>query len=464
MGELRPGVYVTITNASPRERAAVQLGTVAALFRSGWGPVAVAKQLASIEELEALYGTGDRVIVGQEAFLGGAEKALAFRLGGAGAVKAFRNLQDTTGGAPVDVVKIEALYEGIRGNGFSLTIRDSLTDATKRQLLVYEGTTLLETIEFAKGAAGEVDALVAAVAASGSVWITASKLAPGNGTMAAIATQAMAGGVDPTIVAQSYTDALAAIEAEDWNVLATDNEDGAIATSIAAYIARVRTDGKKVMAVVAEPSSVAWATRCANAAAFNSEAVVYVANGFTKADGVSYEGYKVAGRIAGMIAGTPVTLSLTHAVIPTATGLVDGLTVDEIKQAIQSGALVFSLSRMKQVQVEYAITTLVNPPDNLDDGWKKIKRVRTRDNLVERIEAAWDPLIGKVSNSPDGRATLRAMGQGVINEMITEKALLSGNVIEDPAHPAAGDSAHFLVSAIDPDNAEKLYAAAGFQF
>jgi len=100
----------------------------------------------------------------------------------------------------------------------------------------------------------------------------------------------------------------------------------------------------------------------------------------------------------------------------------------------------------------------------MDAGWKKIRRVRTTDNLMDRIVAAWDPLIGKINNSPDGRATLIAAAQGIINKMIAEGALLRGSIFEDPNNPPVGDSAWFVVQVDDLDSAEKVYITFQFRF
>jgi len=58
------------------------------------------------------------------------------------------------------------------------------------------------------------------------------------------------------------------------------------------------------------------------------------------------------------------------------------------------------MSAQKQVHIEYGINTFVTPTADMNAGWKKIRRVRTRDNLMDRITATWDPLIGKINNKP----------------------------------------------------------------
>ena len=464
--KVRPGVYVRSTNAGPAELPGVIQGVVAALLRASWGPLASVQSMESLDSVEFTYGSEGTIAVAQEAFRGGARRVLAYRLGGGAPAKASKTLQDTTA-TPVDAVRIDAKYEGVRGNSFTLTIRDSLTDPTgTRELLVYEGTTLRQTIQFVKGSAGDGEpaALVAAVAASGSSWITATKLADGSKILATVSNVPMAGGVDPTVSGQSYSDGLTALESESWNVLVADSEDAAIHATLQTYIDRVRSQGKRGILVVGEPTSVAFATRCADAKAFNDPAVVYVANGFTGSDGAIREGYKAAARIAGMVASAPVTSSLTHAIVTGATGIVEPLANADVETAISSGCLVFTSNARGQVQVEYGINTLVSLSADQDAGWKKIRRVRTRDNLIERIVAAWDPLVGVVNNDANGAATLMAAAQAVVNQMVAEGALLGGTVTLDPANPPSGESVWFIANVDDLDSAEKLYLTFQFRF
>ncbi|WP_027717299.1 phage tail sheath subtilisin-like domain-containing protein [Desulfovirgula thermocuniculi] len=459
--KIRPGVYVRVTNIGEPPEAIIPQGIVAALFRASWGPLGQVTYLENADAVTATFGSSGTIDAALEAFRGGCRRVVGYRLGSGGA-KAAITLKDTAA-TPADVVTITAKYEGVRGNNFKVTVRDSLTDTTKRELLLYEGVTLLQVITFAKGT-GEPQALVDAVNASNSPYITATKLADGNGVLATVTQQALTGGQDPTVDGASYSAGLSAIEAIDWNVLAVDSEDPATHVAVQTYIDRVRNEGKRVIAVVGEPTSVQLATRLANARVFNDPAIVYVANGFKGADGIIREGYKAAARVAGMIAAANITESLTHAVVKGATGLVGALTNAEIEQAIQSGALVFTLSAQKQVQIEYGINTFISPTATMDAGWRKIRRVRTRDNLMDRIAATWEPLVGKINNSPEGRATLIAVAQGVINKMIAEGALLSGTIYEDPNNPPAGDSAWFVVAVDDLDSAEKVYITFGFRF
>lgn len=467
--KVRPGVYVRVTNIGEPAQAIVPQGIVAALFKASWGPLGTHTVLESVNSIADNYGankeTTDTIDTITEAFKGGCSKVIAYRLG-TGGTAASLILKDTNT-SPANVVTITAKYAGTRGNDFGVILRDSLTDATKRELLLYEGVTLRQTIAFTKGATGDGEpaALVNAINASNSPYITASKSADGNKILADISTtQKLTGGLNPTVASGDYTTALSKIETIDWNVLVTDTEDAANHAAIKTYIDRVRSEGKRVIGVVGEKTSIDLATRLSDAASFNDPAIVYVANGFKGSDGVAKEGYKSAARVAGMIAAADITDSLTHTIVANATEVVGGLTNAQVEQAIQAGALVFTMNANKQVQIEYGITTFVTPTADMDAGWKKIRRVKTRDNLMDRIAGTWDPLIGKINNSPDGRATLIAAAQGIINRMIAEGALLRGSIFEDPNNPPVGDSAWFVVQVDDLDSAEKVYITFQFRF
>lgn len=456
---IRPGVYVRVTDVGEPPEAIIPQGTVATLFRASWGPLGEVVTMESAEAIPAMFGSGGTTDVIKENFRGGCRRVLGFRLGSGGA-KAVNTLQD---GASVNVVKLEALYEGTRGNDFTVTVRDSLADENKRELLIYEKTTLRQTVEFAKGTA-EPQSLVDAIKESNSPWVTATKIADGSGVLAETTQSPLTGGEDPTVTGEDYSTGLLAIEAIDWNALSVDTNDVITHAVVQTYIDRVRNEGKRVIGVVGEPTSVEMATRFANSRAFNDPAIVYVANGFKGSDGITREGYLAAARVAGMIAGSQITDSLTHAVVRGATEIAGALTNAEIEQAILSGALVFTMSAQKQVHIEYGINTFITVTADYDAGWKKIRRVKTRDNLIDRIAYTWDPLIGKINNSPDGRATLIAAAQGIINKMVGEGALLGGTFMEDPNNPPAGDSAWFAAYVDDLDSAEKVYITFGFRF
>jgi hypothetical protein len=223
------------------------------------------------------------------------------------------------------------------------------------------------------------------------------------------------------------------------------------------------------MGVIGEPATgtnaVALADRLTHAAAYNDYQVVYVGNGFVDMSGDVHEGYLAAARIAGEIAGTPSNEATTRLAVQNAVGLSEILRNHQIEDALTSGMFVFSRSSANTVWIEQGINTLVLPRTAQDEGWKKIKRVKVRFELFDRLVRTIDPLMGRINNNDDGRMTIIQLGNEVCNAMVSEQKLLPGARLElDPDNRPQGDSAWFLVFADDVDALEKSYFAFGWRF
>lgn len=460
----RPGVYFREVNGGGVDLLGARNGVVAVAFKANWGPLGEIVTLTDPSEIYGYFGddsvAGSNVAILEKIFLGGASIIKAIRVG-TGGTKAAHVLKDTTEGAPVSVVNLTAKYAGTRP--LTITIKDSLAVTTLRECIIYSGTKELMKVTFAKGA-GEVDALVAAINnATGSI-VTATKAAAGNGVLAAV-TQAVftTAGASPTIAANDYDAAFNLLESAVWNTLCVDTNDVAVHALVKAFINRANDSGLMGIAVIGEPTSVAYATRKTNAAAFNSVNVVYVLNGF-KIGSTTYEGFDAAAVLAGLLAYLPANDSPTHKVIPGATEIVGPLTHTEIVECLASGAIVFTVSASGAVWIEQGINTLITLGANQDAGWKKIRRTKTRFELIQRILENSEGIIGNAGNDSNGRATFIAIANGVIGQMIAENKLLSGSVYEDPSNPAKGDSAWFVVEVLDLDSIEKVYITYKFRF
>lgn len=474
--QIRPGVYEQVTTSSPPPPPS--LGIVGAVFRASWGPLGVATKLQTYDQIAATYGLpsgiASTVDVAQQAFLGGAQSVVAVRLG-TGGVAAHLACLDSGSTAATGIL-VTAKYPGIRGNTLKVTIRTNLIDGSKRDFLVYEGLTLRETVTYTVTGADEAQSLVDAVAAAGSSFVVVTYVAIGTGTLLNQVGASLASGADPAILAADYSAALLVLEPQDWDVLVTDTDDvvitgsspndlASIRTLIQAYVDRVRAqDDNLCIGVLAETTAISLATRQAHAAAINDFAIVYVGNGFNTVAGADVEGYRAAGRVAGMIAATPITQAVTHQVVPDGASVAGPLAVSDIINSILNGLLVFSAATRGAPQIEYGITTLITPDANHDIGWKKIRRVRTRDFLMESIIDNWTPLLGVVNNDSNGRATLVARAEAIMTNLINRGALTAATIAVDPANPPSGNTASFIATVQDTDSAEILLVNFSFAY
>lgn len=465
IGEIkdRPGVYFHESSEPDVVIPGATNGVVAVAFKANWGPLGEIVSLSSYNEIAAKFGddsgANSNVNILTRIFEGGASEIKAVRVGSGGTLASI-TLKDTASTA-ADVITLTAKYAGTRG--LTVTIKDSLSVSTQREFIIHSGTVKLMEVSFEKGT-DEINSLIAAINANTESIVTATKVADGNGTLATLSQVAFTtAGVSPTVAASDYSDAFTLLEASAWNVICVDSDDVAIHALLSAFITRATNSGLMGMAVIGEPTSVSFANRKAHAAAFNSQNVVYVANGFGNDTEVS-EGWKAAAHAAGYIAYLPSNDSVTHKVITGATKVVGALTNTEVIEALRSGCLVFTMSASGNVWIEQGINTLVTLSSDQDRGWKKIRRTKTRYELIDRINIATENIVGNVSNDDNGRATFIAAANGVINAMIAENKLIDGTVDLNPAYTPEGDSAWFLIDVHDLDSIERIYISYLFHF
>lgn len=454
--KVRPGSYFNIQKKGGNAAASVMNGVTAVIFKADFGPLNTAVELSAEDGYEKTFGTGLTTDAMREAIAGGAKTIIACRVGNGG-TKGTITLKDAEGEAALTVT---AKYPGDKD--FTVTIREKLSDSALKECIFYAGTTEFEKLEFTAGE-GEVNALVAALASSRNFKAEA-KEGKDTALLAEVSQSAFTKGSNPQITTGDYSNAFAQVEPFDFNTICLDTEDTEIHLLLQSFINRIFAAGSLCQAVVAEKHTVELDTREAHAASFNDEKMNYVLNAHIDEQGTEIDGYQTAARIAGMIGAAASNSSLTHTVISGFSEIKEKLTNTEIITAEKKGCLVLTYNKAKQVWIDNAINTLITPADNQDDGWKKIRRVKTRFELIRRINITTDDLVGKVDNDKNGRATVISQIQGVGDSMKEEGKLVSCSVTESRTYTADGDSAWFEIDVIDKDSMERIYLTFLFRF
>jgi len=450
--KVRPGNYIRYENGGGVNAVGASNGVVALAFPAKWGPLNEVQTMTSEAEARKIYGPNGVDVI-TAALAGGAATIHAIRVGTGGT-----QAKITLKAGETDALTLTAASVGAMP--LSITIRDSIADDTLREAILYSELTQLAKYTFAVGE-GEPAALAEAIAAANDGLLVASGAA--TGALTAVTQEPFTAGTDPTISVSEYSAALDKLETYAFNVLCVGTDDASVHALAANYTQRVIESGKLIMAVFAAKSSEAFETRIASASAFNNAAIAYAVNGF-EVSGVPYDGYLAAAVIGGMLAAVPANQSLTHQAITGATAVRGELTNSQIERAIKAGGLVITRAESGVVWIEVGISTLVAPEGNQDEGWKKLRRVKTRFELMNRVTQTVEPLIGKINNDTNGRATYMMAAQGVINAMISEGKLTDGSIIEDASNPPAGDSAWFIIAVDDIDSLEKAYITFRFRF
>ena len=454
--KVRPGSYFNIQKKGGKAAAGIMNGVTAIIFKADFGPLNTAVELSAEDGYEQTFGTGLTTDAIREAIAGGAKTIIACRVGNGG-TQGTIDLKDT---AKEDALSITAKYPGDKD--FAVTVREKLSDSTLKECIFYTGTTEFEKVEFVSGE-GEAKALVDALASSKN-FKAELKEGKESALLEIVSQSAFTKGTNPQTTTGDYSNAFAQVEPYEFNTICLDTEDTEIHLLLQSFVNRIFDAGSLAQAVVAEKHTVELETRIKHAAAFNDEKMNYVLNARVDEQGTTIDGYQTAARIAGMIGAVAANSSLTHTVISGFTEILEKLTNTDMISAEKRGCIVLSYNKAKQVWIDNAINTLITPADNQDDGWKKIRRVKTRFELIRRINTTTDDLVGKVDNDNNGRATVISQIQGVGDSMREEGKLIACAVTESSAYKADGDSAWFDIDVIDKDSMEHIYLTFLFRF
>ena len=140
-----------------------------------------------------------------------------------------------------------------------------------------------------------------------------------------------------------------------------------------------------------------------NAIADHEGIVNFAASGILVGD-EDLSGATYCGRMAGLIAGTPMTQSVTYAVLPEVTDI-DRMSNEEMNTAVGAGKLIL-LHDGEKVKVGRGVNSLTTLNDK-DAVWQKIKLVELLDMVQQDIRLLiQDSYIGKYANTYDNKLQL----------------------------------------------------------
>lgn len=211
-----------------------------------------------------------------------------------------------------------------------------------------------------------------------------------------------------------YQEALNYFETLKWDYLAVPSveEDGKMDT-VASWIKSQRTNNKKTFKAVL-PNSPS-----------DCEGIVNVANGCRKGD-KEYPAAKMCARVAGLICGTPLTISCTYAPLPEMTDC-DKLGKEELDAGVDKGKFLFVWDGEK-VKACRGVTSFVTVADGKGKSFKKIKIVDAMDLMHDDIRiTVQDSYTGKYPNSYDNKCVLITAINGYLSGLVRDGILASGS-------------------------------------
>lgn len=207
-----------------------------------------------------------------------------------------------------------------------------------------------------------------------------------------------------TNVDEAYTAALKAWETIKFDYLAIPSVQTDEKTKdVAEWVKAMREKKKRVKAVL--PHTAADHEGIIN---YTIDKNVYAEN-VTQQDGsveritTEYNCEQYCGRIAGLIAGTPLQISATYAPMME---LDDCTRLEDINEPVKKGEFIIFYDGEK-VKTVRAVNSFVTPVPGKRDGYKKIKIVDAMDLIADDItKTAQDSYQGKYANTYDNKCVL----------------------------------------------------------
>jgi hypothetical protein len=215
--------------------------------------------------------------------------------------------------------------------------------------------------------------------------------------------------------AANYTEALEYFKTVKFDYLvaptaATDN----LADEIVSYVKAERAENKLIKAVL--PNTVA-----------DSEGIINYATETVYENDKSYSTEEYCARIAGIIAGTPLSISCTYAPLAELTDCTR-LSKSEMDDAVDAGKLIVWFDGEK-VKTARGVNSLVSLTQGKNTQFQKIKIVDTMDMIANDIRmTAEDNYLGKYANSYDNKCLLLSAIGNYFDQLVADNILASYTV------------------------------------
>lgn len=255
-------------------------------------------------------------------------------------------------------------------------------------------------------------------------------------------------GSDGTLSSTAYSDFMAAMELESWNVLAYGENDAVVKSALASFVKRLSNDeGKKVQAVIN------------NYPTADNECVISVyPQVITDNTGHVFSAEEMACWVAGCTAGANVNESLTYASHPDAVEINPVLTQSQQIDAINAGqfALFEEFGSIKNLQDNNTFTSFAATKGK---QFRKNRVIRTLFGICNDAYKTFSMYyVGNTNNDAVGRGLLKAELLNLLLRYQGNGALQ--NVVEDDVvvSPGQESDAVLIEMYIQPvDSVEKIY-------
>lgn len=204
--------------------------------------------------------------------------------------------------------------------------------------------------------------------------------------------------------ADKFADALKTLQTDRWDYLAIPTITTTQCESVATWL-KTNRENKGKRSKVVLPGYVA-----------DYEGVINFSNTTIKTASKTYTGAQYTPRIAGLIAGTPLTISATYAPLSEVVDC-DRYTDDENDEKVNKGEF-FIWFDGEKFKMSRAMNSLVTTTQSKLEAYQTIKSVDIMDAIYDDIKkTAQDSYIGKYTNDYDNKQLLISAIMGYFKEL-----------------------------------------------
>lgn len=204
--------------------------------------------------------------------------------------------------------------------------------------------------------------------------------------------------------ADKFADALKTLQTDRWDYLAIPTITTTQCESVATWL-KTNRENKGKRSKVVLPGYAA-----------DYEGVINFSNTTIKTASKTYTGAQYTPRIAGLIAGTPLTISATYAPLSEVVDC-DRYTDDENDEKVNKGEF-FIWFDGEKFKMSRAMNSLVTTTQSKLEAYQTIKSVDIMDAIYDDIKkTAQDSYIGKYTNDYDNKQLLISAIMGYFKEL-----------------------------------------------
>lgn len=377
--KVRPGAYINFKGIKKPSMTVGDRGIVAIPLVLDWGEEG---KLTEVLSTELIDGSSKKAI-GFTAFdseskllaaaLSYCYKALVFRMN-IGGLKAETVIEGSR-------LKATAKYTGTFGNKIIIAVEE---DSGVYTVMTYVDGETVDTQKVTT---------IQELASNDYVVFSDTGAEGVETAIAATAGTSLSGGTSGVAVeSTAYPAFLSALASARFQTLCCFSTEANVKKNVLTWVKSARDDeGRYIQGVMSSYDGADY------------EGIINIANGVV-VDGVDFSAEDSVALVAGMTAGANFKESNTARTVTGATSIIDSMSNEEIKTALQNGKFLFSESASGKIKVEQDINSLHTFTASRPYAFSKNRVIRTLDEIGTTTKQTWeDTHMGKIDNTDDGR-------------------------------------------------------------